>query len=50
MHNKEIPQFSNKLKVTITSGLRRFISSKEIDGYTFHMQSVYMNTGAFESR
>ena len=30
MHNEEIPQFSNKLKVIITSGLRRFISSKEI--------------------
>ena len=30
MHNKEIPRFPNKLKVIITSGLRRFISSKEI--------------------
>ena len=30
MHNEEMPQFSKKLKVIITSGLRRFISSKEI--------------------
>ena len=30
MHNKEIPRFPNKLKVIFTSGLRRFISSKEI--------------------
>ena len=30
MHNKEIPRFPNKLKVMITSGLRRLISSKEI--------------------
>ena len=30
MHNEEIARFSNKLKVIITSGLRRFISSAEI--------------------
>ena len=30
MHNKEIPWFPNKLKVIITSGLGRFISSKKI--------------------
>ena len=30
MHNKEIWRFLNKLKAIITSGLRRFISSKEI--------------------
>ena len=30
MHNKEIWWFLNKLKALITSGLRRFISSKEI--------------------
>ena len=30
MHNKEIWWFLNKLKAIITSGLRRFISSKEI--------------------
>ena len=30
MHNKEIWRFLNKLDAIITSGLRRFISSKEI--------------------
>ena len=30
LHNKEISHFLNKLKAIITSGLRRFISSKEI--------------------
>ena len=30
MHNKEISGFLNKLKGIITSGLRRFISCKEI--------------------
>ena len=30
MHNKEMPWFSNKIKVIISFGLERFISSKEI--------------------
>ena len=30
MHNKKISRFLNKLKAIITSGLRKFISSKEI--------------------
>ena len=30
MHSEEIWRFFNKLKAIITSGLRRFISSKEI--------------------
>ena len=30
MHNEEIPRFLKKLKVIITSGLGRFIFSKEI--------------------
>ena len=30
MHNEEVPRFLKKLKVIITFGLGRFISSKEI--------------------
>ena len=54
LQNEEIPRFQNKLKVIITSGLRRFISSKEIipcsQFYFFPMHSVYTDTGTSNSR
>ena len=51
MHNEEMPRFSNKLKVIITSGLRRFISANEIyfSGSTFPMHSVHTKAGTLES-
>ena len=49
MHNEEIWRFLNKLKAIITSGLGRFISSKEIfPPSRFYFSNA--NAGIFESR
>ena len=52
MHNKEILLFPNKLKVIISSCLRRLFPRRKyflVAGSTFPMQSVYISAGIFES-